>query len=97
MREHLLAEGVRHRASVRAACVAITGGPFQNGMAYVTRLPTSPRRPRDRFRVHPARPVELRAWVTGGRLDSPPAWGGPGRCHTTLGESMAIQIKGGCA
>src|SRR6266704_1629351 len=50
--EHLLAEGVRHWASVSAACVLLTGGPFF-GMAYVTRLPTSPGRPRDRFRVHP--------------------------------------------
>src|SRR5579859_4879225 len=29
------------------------GRPFLYGMAYVTRLPTSPGRPRDRFRVHP--------------------------------------------
>src|SRR5216683_6494311 len=29
--EHLLAEGVRHWASVSAACVAITGGPFCMG------------------------------------------------------------------
>src|SRR5713101_1272546 len=29
------------------------GRPFLYGLAYVTRLPTSPGRPRDRFRVHP--------------------------------------------
>ena len=33
--EHLLAEGVRHWASVRAACVVFTGGPFLwDGLRY---------------------------------------------------------------
>src|SRR5260370_10717823 len=46
--EHLLAEGVRHWASVLGARVLLTGGPFF-WIGYVTRPPTPARKPRDRF------------------------------------------------
>src|SRR5258708_25174812 len=52
--EHLLAEGVRHLASVRVACGVNTGGPFSLRCCTLSGRPTLPEAPRDRFRVHPA-------------------------------------------
>src|SRR5260370_9235369 len=48
------ARGGRQALGLRVGRLCCNHGrPFLYGLAYVTRLPTFPGRPRDRFRVHP--------------------------------------------